>query len=213
MTETRIKLENGTEIKVELFDSLCDYLECPCFGHYYDIYFEKIPEEERNEYIVREVLMFDDHKFITSPDDDDIPETLELDSVKYRYVNYGEDEISYLRSDASDSVWAVIRMINFKYRWDTAVIFDTEENAQEYAIEKNMKMISINNGVTYLPYNEAVEQLREESGWSDDIIWETIFHYADNDQLREISDEIGECEEIDLLVAYLKRAKYDIVIG
>jgi hypothetical protein len=75
----------------------------------------------------------------------EFPETIVIDCVKFTQVNFGEDEISYLKTEALDEpIYTLIYRITlvtngvylYVYQFDTE-IFETEEEAQEKADELN----------------------------------------------------------------------------
>jgi hypothetical protein len=66
-----------------------------------------------------------------------------------------------------------------------------------------MKRISIDNGMTFVSPEEALERF--------DL--DTIAHYMDDDDRERTHLEIAPCTDFEFLTHYLEIAKNDIVIG
>lgn len=75
----------------------------------------------------------------------EFPETIELNGVEYTQVNFGENEISYLKYEALDEsiytlIYRTVKITNgvyfYVYPFDTE-IFENEQEAQEVADEIN----------------------------------------------------------------------------
>jgi len=82
--------------------------------------------------------------------DKELPETIVIDGVEYTQVNFGEDEISYLKTEALDEpvytlIYRAVLVTNgiylYVYPFDTEV-FETEEEAQAKADDLNDKELS-----------------------------------------------------------------------
>jgi hypothetical protein len=75
----------------------------------------------------------------------EFPETIELNGIEYTQVNFGEDEISYLKNEALDEpvhtlIYRTVKITNgvylYVYPSDTE-IFENEKEVQEVADEIN----------------------------------------------------------------------------
>jgi hypothetical protein len=75
----------------------------------------------------------------------EFPETIVFDGAEYTQVNFGEDEISYLKTEALDEpvytlIYRTVKVTNgvylYVYPFDTE-IFETEKKAQVKADELN----------------------------------------------------------------------------
>jgi hypothetical protein len=66
-----------------------------------------------------------------------------------------------------------------------------------------MKKISIDNGMTFISPEEALEQFSLE----------IIAHYMDDDDRERTHLEMAPCTDSEFLIHYLEIAKDDIIIG
>jgi hypothetical protein len=98
--------------------------------------------------LVRKINLYENVNFLVGAvDDNELPETIVIDGVEYTQVNFGEDEISYLKTEALDEpvytlIYRTVLITNgvylYVYTFDTE-IFETEEEAQATADEINDK--------------------------------------------------------------------------
>ena len=69
------------------------------------------------------------------------------------------------------------------------------------------KLISLDNGHTYLTANEAINEIMKRD------LWDAVAMMMD-DELREaLHDRLSPCTELEFLAEYLRLADYDLVIG
>lgn len=69
------------------------------------------------------------------------------------------------------------------------------------------KLISLDNGRTYLTANEAINEIMERN------LWDAVTIMMD-DELREaLHDRLAPCTEHQFLAEYLRLADCDLVIG
>ena len=99
--------------------------------------------------LVRSIFLYEDLNFSVEKqviDGVEFPETIEVDGIEYALVNFGEDEISYLKADVIDEpvytlIYRIVQVTNgvylYVYPFDTE-IFETEEAAQAKADELNI---------------------------------------------------------------------------
>ena len=66
-----------------------------------------------------------------------------------------------------------------------------------------MKQISINNGATYTPAAEALEE----------ISLDTMAEYMDDDAREAVHNELAPCSDIEFLERYLEIAPDDLIVG
>ena len=87
-----------------------------------------------------------------------------------------------------------------------------------------MALISFDNGNTYLDPNEDYDEIafavndKDEDGLTDqqrEWWWEEIVNLMDDETREEthLSFEYDEGDNLGFLIAYLKRADHDLVIG
>jgi len=96
---------------------------------------------------VRPILLYKDLNFSVGKqvfDDVEFPEILEINGLEYSLVNFGEHEISYLKTDAMDKpvytlIYRTERIMNgvYRYVYLFTEIFETMEAAQVRAEELN----------------------------------------------------------------------------
>jgi hypothetical protein len=147
-------------IEVQLFDKMYDYVCNTDFSNYPDEEVDALafPKDSAEaclpKALVRKISLYEDINFLlgklpekqTDKHDFELPETIEVDDIEYTQVNFGEDEISYLKTEALDEpVYTLIfRTVNitngvylYVYPFDTQ-IFETEKEAQAAADELNI---------------------------------------------------------------------------
>jgi hypothetical protein len=148
---------NGFE--VQLFEKMYDYVCNVDFSNYADeevdisSYAEGDAEASLPNVLVRKVELFENVNFLIGMPYEkqlaeygcEFPETIVIDGVEYTQVNFGEDEISYLKTEALDEpvytlIYRTVLITNgvymYVYPFDTE-IFETEEEAQAKADELN----------------------------------------------------------------------------
>ena len=147
-------------IEVQLFEKMYDYVCNANFSNYADeevdalAFAEDSAEACLPNVLVRRVNLYEDVNFLLGKTpakqidehDFEFPETIEVDGVEYTQVNFGEDEISYLKTEALDEpvytlIYRTVKITNgvylYVYPFDTQV-FETEEEAQAAADELNV---------------------------------------------------------------------------
>jgi hypothetical protein len=150
ITTTQIDI-NGVE--VQLFEKIIDYASRNAdFSNYAD---EEVDASAFSEFdaesmlpnvLVRQINLYENVNFLVGAvNDNELPETIVIDGVEYTQVNFGEDEISYLKTEALDEpvytlIYRTVLITNgvylYVYPFDTE-IFETEEDAQVEADEIN----------------------------------------------------------------------------
>jgi hypothetical protein len=141
---------NGFE--VQLFDKMSDYVCNANFSNYADeevdvlAYAENDPESILPKVLVRKINLYEDMNFLVGAvHDNELPEIVVIDSVEYTQVNFGEDEISYLKTEALEEpvytlIYRTVKITNgvylYVYPFDTE-IFDSKEEAQAKADKLN----------------------------------------------------------------------------
>ncbi|MGB9939643.1 hypothetical protein [Methanosarcina sp.] len=142
-------------IVVQIYESVCDYASrnasfSDYAGEKVDVsYFSnKDGESKLPKVFVRPILLYKDLNFSIGKqifDDVEFPETIEIDGLEYALVNFGENEISYLKADDMDKpvytlIYKTAQVTNevylYRYPLDTE-IFETEEAAQAKADKLN----------------------------------------------------------------------------
>jgi hypothetical protein len=141
-------------IVVQIYESVYDYASRNAsFSDYADEDVDASAFEEEDEesklpkVLVRQIFLYKDLNFSVEKqifDGVEFPETIEIDSIEYALVNFGEDEISYLKADAVDEpvytlIYRTVLVADgvYLYVHPFIEIFETEEAAQAKADELN----------------------------------------------------------------------------
>lgn len=66
-----------------------------------------------------------------------------------------------------------------------------------------MKQISIDNGLTYVTPEEAI----------DGMSWDVIAHYMEHDAREATHNGLAPCTSLEFLIRYLELADHDLIIG
>lgn len=128
MINTRMMID-GIEEDVQLFDDMYDYVTE--FGsdisHYYPVH-----KDDEKPFIVEEVDIEEDPDFITK-------DSIEIDGIEYIRVNWGEDEISFIKQSGLFQTLYTIWQESEpgEYHNYKSMFFETEDEAQEKADELN----------------------------------------------------------------------------
>ena len=69
------------------------------------------------------------------------------------------------------------------------------------------KLISLDNGHTYLTADEAINEIMERN------LWDAVVMMMDDDLREALHDRLAPCTELEFLAEYLRIADYDLVIG
>lgn len=69
------------------------------------------------------------------------------------------------------------------------------------------KLISLDNGHTYLTAEEAMPEIMEYN------LWDAVVMMMDDEIREAVSYSPAPCTEEEFLAEYLRRAEYDLVIG
>jgi hypothetical protein len=148
---------NGFE--VQQFEKIYDYVYDADFSNYADeevdasAFEEDDAEASLPKVLVRKINLYENVNFLLGKtpakqmDEHgfEFPETIEVDGVEYTQVNFGEDEISYLKTEAIDEpvytlIYRTVLITSgvylYVYPFETQ-IFETEEEAQAVADEMN----------------------------------------------------------------------------
>lgn len=150
ITTTQIDI-NGVD--VQLFEKIYDYASRNAdFSNYADeevdvsSFTEGDAETSLPNVLVRKINLYENVNFLVGAvNDNELPETIVIEGVEYTQVNFGDDEISYLKTEALDepvytliyrTVLITTGVYLYVYPFDTE-IFETEEEAQEKADELN----------------------------------------------------------------------------
>jgi hypothetical protein len=136
-------------IEVQIYEKMYDYVCNANFSHYADEDVDASAFEEDDsesmfpKVLVRKINLYEDVNFLVGTVHDcEFPETIDIDGVEYILVNFGEDEICYLKATAMEEpIYTLIYRIDEKvaggvymyvYPFE-AHIFETEEEAQAAA--------------------------------------------------------------------------------
>jgi hypothetical protein len=145
--------------EVQLFEKMYDYVRNSNFSNYPDeevdvsAFSEDNAEVSLPKVLVRKINLYENVDFLLGmPHEKQIaeygyefPETIELNGIEYTQVNFGEDEISYLKNEALDEpvhtlIYRTVKITNgvylYVYPSDTE-IFENEKEVQEVADEIN----------------------------------------------------------------------------
>ena len=146
-------------IEVQLFEKMYDYVRNADFSNYPDeevdtsAFSEDDAEACLPKMLVRKINLYENVNFLLGrPHENQIdeqgvelPETIVIDDTEYTQVNFEEDEISYLKTEALDEpvytlIYRTVKITNgvylYVYPFDTQ-IFETEEEAQAAVDELN----------------------------------------------------------------------------
>jgi hypothetical protein len=147
-------------IEIQLFEKMYDYVCNADFSNYADeevdasAFREDDAEVCLPKALVRKINLYEDINFLLGCPHAkqidkygfELPETIEIDGKEYTQVNFGENEISYLKTEAlGEPVYTLIHrtvqitngVYLYVYPFDTQ-IFETEEEAQAAADELNV---------------------------------------------------------------------------
>lgn len=69
--------------------------------------------------------------------------------------------------------------------------------------EQKMKQISIDNGLTYVTPEEAI----------DGMSWDVIAHYMEDEAREAVHADLAPCTNLEFLIRYLELADHDLIIG
>lgn len=69
------------------------------------------------------------------------------------------------------------------------------------------KMISLDNGHSYLTAAEAMPEIEERG------LWDALVNLMDDDAREQVHDELAPCTDAEFLARYMEIAPYDLVIG
>lgn len=146
-------------IEVQIFEKMYDYVCNADFSNYPDeevdaaAFSENEAEACLPKVLVRKINLYENVNFLLGTPHSrnidlpgvEIPETIVIDGVEYTQVNFGEEEISYLKTEALDEpvytlMFRTVKITNgvylYVYPFDTQ-IFETETEAQAAANELN----------------------------------------------------------------------------
>jgi hypothetical protein len=158
MYSTRLKFMstlieiNG--IAVQVYESVFEYASRNAgFSEYEDekvdvSYFSgKDRVSKLPKVFVRPILLYKDLNFSVGKqvvDGVEFPEILEINGLEYSLVNFGEHEISYLKTDVMDKpvytlIYRTVQVTEgvYRYAYPFTEIFETKEAAQAKADEMN----------------------------------------------------------------------------
>ena len=146
-------------IEVQIFKKMYDYIHNADFSNYPDeevdasAFSKDDAEACLPKVLVRKINLYENVNFLLGRphgmkiDEQgvELPETIVVDGVEYTQVNFGENEINYLKTEALDEpvytlIYRTVKITNgvylYVYPFDTQ-IFETEEEAQAVADELN----------------------------------------------------------------------------
>lgn len=69
------------------------------------------------------------------------------------------------------------------------------------------KLVSINNGTTYMTAEEAMPEIMARG------LWDALVNVMDDDTREEVAAKLAPCTEEEFLERYLALAPADLVIG
>lgn len=159
MNRVTKKIEiNG--IEVQLFKKMYDYVRNADFSNYPDEEVNALafPEDSAEaclpKVLVRKINLYENINFLLGRPHTkqinagvELPETIVVNIVEYTQVNFGEDKICYLKTEALDEpvytlIYRTVKITNgvylYVYPFNTQ-IFKTEEEAQAAADELNVE--------------------------------------------------------------------------
>lgn len=157
-------------IKVELFESMYVYVSEGSLSAY---------NSERGEVgepaaKVVEIAMTDDSDFTIGDFGDSFPETIEVDGVEYTRVNWKEEEISYLKTEALDDLLFVVLerddkqgadgYYEYPYLYpDNSPIYELRHEAEMDACVRSIRGWKANDGIDVLAdqFRKLDELVRE----------------------------------------------------
>lgn len=198
---------NGKE--VELYESMYEYVASATFAHYEPEY-----RSYTEDAIVVEVYPAQDSDFVCG-------ETIEVDGKEYTHVNFGEDGISYIRTQSLDqSVWCMCTLVGwdsyhheYKYVY-TDGVYETKLDAIYESRGGRDALISLDNGMTLITAAEALARIAEKQECSIEDALQWLTHFLDFDTCEKtndaIHDDVGDIEWLEL---YLINSEHDIIIG
>ena len=121
-------------MNVQIFETVYEYLTD--MDYTFD-QFEKHAYNDDAKYTIENFVVTSDEGCKTTPENENIEQTITLNGSEYQYINCGEKEVSYVKADnAFESVFVVAPKEGHRYNFEFARVFETEEEAEEY-ISKN----------------------------------------------------------------------------
>lgn len=72
------------------------------------------------------------------------------------------------------------------------------------------KMVSLDNGITFLAADEALEGMKSEQC---SVTWDALVNLMDDDTREAVADELAPCTEFEFLARYLEVADDDLIVG
>ena len=72
------------------------------------------------------------------------------------------------------------------------------------------KMVSLDNGFTFLTAAEALEEMASERCC---VNWDVLVNMMEDDAREAAANELAPCTELEFLTRYLELAEDDLVIG
>lgn len=70
-----------------------------------------------------------------------------------------------------------------------------------------MKMISLDNGRSYMYAAEAMPEINEYD------LWDALVNFMDDDIREQVYFELAPCTDEEFLTRYLELADYDLILG
>ena len=70
-----------------------------------------------------------------------------------------------------------------------------------------MKKISLNNGMTYMHAEAAIEEINDRD------LWDVVIASMDDETREKVHAELAPCTEKEFLERYLEISDQDIVVG
>ena len=72
------------------------------------------------------------------------------------------------------------------------------------------KMVSLDNGITFLSADEALERMKSEQC---SVTWDALVNLMDDDTREAVAYELAPCSESEFLARYLEVAADDLIVG
>lgn len=121
----------------------------------------------------------------------------------------GVDPVELASACDTDVEWrekiddAICRaMLNHEYLTE----FRSEEDAREWVAEHVAKRVSIDNGLTFLTADEAIDDIESRG------LWDAVVAAMDDDVRDDVHNEMAPCTNKEILERYLVLAYDDLVI-
>lgn len=87
------------------------------------------------------------------------------------------------------------------------------EECDYLAVSDEPRMVSLNNGRTFLDAEEAIEAMMQDGEAWFAANWNALVQFMDEDAREQVHAELAPCGELEFLKRYLEIAPEDLILG